>query len=110
MRIAPDSFKPEMQIYAGTRVPVKASVWLGDLKPEDVDVQLHVGTADGERVFKDGRSVSMTLDSKQGDAYVFRGEAAAFKSGRHDFAVRIVPRHAAILHPFMPFFINWNEE
>ena len=110
VRIVLDNFKPEMEIHSGTKVPVRAVVWLGDLKPEDVDVQLHVGSADGETVFREGKSDSMTLDSRMGDAYLFKGEASAFRSGRHDFAVRVIPRHPDIVHPFMPLFIKWNEE
>jgi starch phosphorylase len=110
VRVVLDNFKPEMEIHSGTKGPVRAIVWLGELKPEDVDVQIHVGAADGETVFKDGKSVSMLMDSKLGDAYVFTGEVAAFRSGRHDFAARVIPRHPDLVNPFMPFFIKWNEE
>ncbi|HBB66364.1 MAG TPA: alpha-glucan phosphorylase [Elusimicrobia bacterium] len=110
VRIVTDNFKPEMEIYSGTRVPIRAIVWLGDLAPEDVDVQLHVGSAGGETAFTEGKSVSMTLDSKMGEAYIFKGEAEAFRSGRHDFAVRVIPRHPDLVNPFMPFFVRWNEE
>ena len=110
VRIALDDFKPEMEIHSGTRIPVRALVWLGDLKPEDVDVQLYTGTADGETVFKEGRAVSMQLDSKSGASYVFKGEASAYGSGRHDLAVRIIPRHPDLVNPFMPPLIQWNEE
>ncbi len=110
VRIVLDNFKPEMEIHSGTKVPVRAIVWLGDLKPEDVDVQVHFGTADGETIFKDGQSVSMQMDSRMGDAYLYKGEVSAFRSGRHDFAVRVIPRHPDLVNPFMPLFIKWNEE
>ncbi|MBU2575173.1 MAG: alpha-glucan family phosphorylase [Elusimicrobia bacterium] len=110
VRVALDNFKPEMEIRSGAKVPIRATVWLGALTPEDVDVQLYVGTADGETVFNDGKAVSMTQDSKAGDAYIFKGEAACLKSGRHDLAVRVIPRHPDLMNPFMPFFIKWNEE
>jgi starch phosphorylase len=110
VRIALDNFKPEMEIHSGTKVPVRAMVWLGDLTPEDVEVELHVGTADGETVFREGKSVPLRMDSRMGEAYIFKGEAAAFRSGRHDFAVRVIPRHPDLAGPFMPFFIKWNEE
>ena len=110
VRIVLDNFKPEMEIHSGTKVPVRAIVWLGDLTPEDVDVQIHYGAADGETVFKDGKSVPMGMDSRMGDAYIFKGEVEAFRSGRHDFAVRVLPRHPDLVNPFMPLFIKWNEE
>jgi starch phosphorylase len=110
VRIVLDNFKPEMEIHSGTKVPVRAIVWLGELKPEDVDVQIHCGAANGEIIFKDGKSSSMEMDSRLGDAYIFKGEVAAFRSGRHDFAVRVIPRHPDLVNPFMPLFIKWNEE
>ena len=110
VRISLDNFKPEMEIHSGTNVPVRAIVWLGDLTPQDVDVQIHIGTADGEAVFKNGKSVSMVMDSRLGDAYIFKGEVAAFRSGRQDFAVRVLPRHPDLVNPFMPLRIKWNDE
>jgi starch phosphorylase len=106
-----DQFKPEMEVHAGSKVPVSAVVWLGDLKPEDVDVQLHVGAAGGEAaLFKSGHSVSMTQDARMGDAYVYKGELSCYKSGRHDFAVRVMGRHPDAVNALMPLYIKWSEE
>ena len=110
VKIVPDQFKPEMEVHSGAKLPVTAVVWLGDLKPEDVDVQLHVGAADGEAVFKEGRSVSMSFDARMGEAYLYKGDVPCYKSGRHDFAVRVVGKHPDVANPFMPMFMKWSEE
>ncbi len=110
VRVVTDQFKPEMEVHAGDKVPVRAVVWLGDLKPEDVDVQLHVGTAGREGLFKEGRSVSMAHDVRMGDAYVYKGELLCYKSGRHDFAVRVIGKHPDAVNALMPLFIKWSEE
>ncbi len=110
VRVALDDFKPEMEIHSCTKVPVRARVWLGDLTPEDVDVQLYVGIAEGEAVFKQGEGTSMRLETGSGGVHSFSGEAAAFGSGRHDLAVRVVPRHPDLVNPFMPPLMKWNEE
>ena len=110
VKVVTDQFKPEMEVHAGARLPVNAVVWLGDLKPEDVDVQLHIGTAGGEGLFKDGKSVSMAQDARMGDAYVYKGEVPCYKSGRHDFAVRVVGRHPDAVNALMPLYLKWGEE
>jgi len=110
VKVVTDQFKPEMEVRAGTKLPVSAVVWLGDLKPEDVDVQLHIGTAGGEGLFKEGKSVSMAQDARMGDAYVYKGEVPCYKSGRHDFAVRVVGRHPDAVNALMPLYLKWGEE
>jgi hypothetical protein len=75
-----------------------------------VEVQLYVGVADGENVFKEGSAAAMTRDSQAGDAHVFLGELLAYKSGRHDFAVRVIPKHPDAMNVFMPAYIKWSGE
>jgi starch phosphorylase len=110
VRVVLDQFKPEMEIHSGAAVPVKAIVWLGGLTPEEVAVQLHVGVSDGDASFRCGQTFPMSYESRMGEAYVFAGEVKFSRSGRHDLAARVIPRHADIPHPFMPPLIKWNEE
>ncbi|MBI4656311.1 MAG: alpha-glucan family phosphorylase [Elusimicrobia bacterium] len=110
VKVVLEPFKPMMEIHSGAKIPVKARVWLGDLTPEDVDVQVHIGSIDGDVFFKQGTSFSMGCESHQGDAWIFRGDIVCVKSGKHDFAVRVVPKHPDIVHPYMPLFIKWNDE
>ncbi len=110
VKVVTDHFKPEMEVYAGSKLPVSAVVWLGGLKPEEVDVQLHIGAADGEALFKEGRSISMTQNARTGDAYVYKGELPCYKSGRHDFSVRVMGRHPDAVNALMPLYMKWSEE
>lgn len=105
-----DQFKPEMEVHAGATLPVSAVVWLGDLTPEDVDVQLYIGASGGEGGFKDGKAVSMKHDARMGEAYLYRGEVHCYKSGRHDFAVRVLGRHPDAVNALMPLYLKWSEE
>jgi len=109
VRVVIDSFKPNMEIHSGSSVPVRAIVWLGALKPEDVKIQLVVGSIDGETVFKSGKNFDMAYEGKMGDAHIYKGEIKCFQSGRHDFAVRAIPHNENIPHMSMPFFIKWND-
>lgn len=109
VKVVADQFKPEMEVHAGAKVPVSAVVWLGDLTPEDVDVQLYAGTA-GEGGFKDGHAISMRNEARMGEAYVYKGELPCYKSGRHDFALRVIGRHPDSVNALMPLYIKWSEE
>ncbi len=110
VNVAVDSFKPEMEIHLGLKVPVRAIVHLGALSVDDVDVQLYIGDADGESTFKNGKTISMQYDSRDGDAYVFKRDVECLESGRHDFAIRVMPKHKDLVHPYMPLFVKWNEK
>lgn len=105
-----DQFKPEMEVRTGSHLQLSAVVWLGDLTPEDVDVQLYLGTVGEDGMFKEGRAVSMKHDARMGDAYVYKGEIPCYKSGRHDFSVRVLGRHPDAVNALMPPRLKWSEE
>ncbi len=109
VKVVLDHFKPEMEVHSGAKFPVSALVWLGELKPEDVDVQLYTGVA-GDEGFRDGRPLSMAHDTRMGDAYVYRGELPCYRSGRHDIAVRVVGKHPDAVNVLMPLHLKWSEE
>jgi glycogen phosphorylase len=110
VKVVTDQLKPEMAVHAGATLPVRAVVWLGDLRPEEVDVQLHVGAAGGETVFKEGRTVSMKQESRMGDSYVYAAELKCSRSGRHDFSVRVTGRHPDAAGALMPMQLKWAED
>jgi starch phosphorylase len=99
-----------MEVHSGVKLPVSAIVWLGDLKPEDVDVQLYVGAAGENGMFKEGRAVSLAQEARMGEAYVYKGEMPCYRSGRHDFAVRVMGKHPDAVNALMPLFLKWSEE
>jgi len=109
IKIIIDNFKPDMEIKSGSVVPIKAVVWLGELKQEDVRVELVVGNIDGDVIFLKGKAFDMKCDGKLGDAYIYTAEVKCFESGRHDFAIRVIPNNENIPHVFTPLYIKWND-
>ncbi|MHB0996819.1 MAG: alpha-glucan family phosphorylase [Elusimicrobiales bacterium] len=105
-----DQFKPEMEVRAGAHLQLSSVVWLGDLTPEDVDVQLYIGTVGEDGMFREGRAVSMKHEARMGEAYVYKGEIPCYKSGRHDFSVRVIGRHPDAVNSLMPPRLKWSEE
>ena len=52
----------------------------------------------------------MKQDARMGEAYLYKGEIPCYKSGRHDFSVRVLGKHPDVVNQFMPLFIKWSEE
>lgn len=101
---------PEMEIHSGMKLPIKAIVWLGNISPDEVDVQIHYGQSEGQREFKSGKTVSMQRDSVISNAYVYKGEIPCENSGKCDFSVRVMGKHPYVANPIMSHFIKWGEE
>lgn len=110
VKVSLEDFKPDAEIHSGVEVPIKAGVQLGKLSPEDVDVQVVVGDTDSEMNFKDFKIHSMRLDGAEGENFHYSLNLRCEKSGRHDFAVRVMPKHRDIVNPYMPLHIKWDGE
>ncbi len=93
----------------GQHVQVEALVDLPNLRPEDVCVQLYAGQVNAAGTFERASAAPMTHVREMGpDRHLFRGEIPCSTSGRHGFAVRILPGHADLATPFEPGLITWS--
>ena len=79
----------------GEVLTVSAYVSLGDLRPEDVDVQVvhgHVGETDE---LTDTAASSLALaESYEDGRYQFSGDVVLRRTGAFGYTVRVLPRHA----------------
>ncbi|MCC7371642.1 MAG: alpha-glucan family phosphorylase [Chloroflexi bacterium] len=98
-------------VAAGTTLDVVAEVALGGLKPDEVEVHLATGLLDSEGVLSGPR---LTVLDRRGagpdDTYRFGIESVSVeRSGRHGFAVRVVPRHPSLPIPFPLGLVRWSD-
>jgi starch phosphorylase len=78
----------------GAELSVRAFVALGELGPEDVDVQLVHGRADAEDVLTDTTCTVLALtESYEGGRHSFGGRVALDHAGPFGYTVRVVPRN-----------------
>ncbi len=99
----------EASLVVGDRIEVQAHVRLGDLEPEDVEIQLCVGGFDGGEYMKDSLSGRMVPDPDPKDGvYVYRASMPCTRSGRRGFAVRVIPHHEDLVHPFISGKVIWG--
>jgi starch phosphorylase len=97
-------------IRVGDQLQVQALLHLGKLKPTDVVVELFYGPLDGEGRITRGQSTPMLIAQSKGKGgYVFAGAISCRSSGRHGYALRVVPRHEDLGHPFEMGLVLWAE-
>ncbi len=101
--------QPETAILMGDKVNFKARVILGNLAPEDIQVELYLGQRGslGDIVKED--AIDMTCTGKDGEAYLYEVSMSPLNSGRQDYALRILPYNNDIPNVLTPLFIRWEE-
>lgn len=97
------------QVRIGDEYEVQAYIKLGELNPEDVQVELYCGPVDSYGEISNGQSQTLTLESRsRGDVYLYQTRASADRhSGLHGYTVRILPSHPDLVTPFIPGLITW---
>jgi glycogen phosphorylase len=88
---------------------VSAVVALGDLSPDDVEVQLLHGPVGQHDELADTDVVSMAPDGDAPDGHHrFAGSFACDRPGRYGFTVRIVPSHSDLVTPIEMGRVAWG--
>jgi starch phosphorylase len=93
----------------GQSMQVEAMIDLGELTPQDVQVQLYAGgiTACGEI----GNAAPLAMEQSKQMApgrHLYIGRVDCKTSGRHGFAIRVLPGNPDMASPFEPGLILWN--
>jgi starch phosphorylase len=99
----------DQELKVGNQLQVQAQVHLGELKPTDVAVELYYGKLDAEGLIVEGESIPMLIAQSKGKGkYVFAGAIACKTSGRHGYALRIIPHHEDLGNPFEMGLVLWG--
>ncbi len=101
-----------MAVPARTPITVRALVTLGDLKPEEVRVELYQGEVTSLGDLVHGSSVELRCASpkpRDDRSWLFAGQFAATGSGRRGFTVRVVPRDDRLVGALVPGLITWHQ-
>ncbi len=93
----------------GTRLRVSAKIFLGEVSPRDVRIEIYEGRLDENGEVCGARATLMAPtdpDSKLG-IYEFAGEIALNTTGLRGFSLRILPNHRDLVTPFQAGMIQW---
>ena len=92
----------------GASRAAEAAVALGDLSPDDVDVQLLHGPVGQNDELTESTAVSMEHVGAVDDHHArYRGTFAAARAGRYGFTVRVVPHHTDLVGPSELGLASW---
>ncbi len=96
------------QLRVGQTFQAHAQVFLGDVRPEDVCVQLYVGLVNPNGELAQGEPVVMKVRDALGEGrYLYVADAACGMSGLHGYTVRVLPYHDDLTTLFQRGFIRW---
>lgn len=95
-------------LKVGESVTVRAEIDLGQLKPEDVSVELLYGTLNAEGEMEEPKVALMRPGQKpKGTTYEFVGVNKLDMSGRVGHTVRVLPHHEDLENPLKLGLILW---
>jgi len=99
------------EIRLGEEVLVSARVTLNALTPEDVEVQVLTGLVDAAGELIDPAVTAMRASERDAAGiYVFKAVIQpSTRSGLHGYAIRLLPKHADSVSPFLPGIIKWAQ-
>jgi starch phosphorylase len=98
-------------LYVGQKFPITIEVFLGEIGPDDVEVQIVSGRLNSQEQIRDfepaeAQPANGGQPSKDG-VYAFTGEVTCGESGRFGVTARIIPKNENMPHPFKPKLISW---
>ena len=108
--VASDADKADTHhpLEVGSEVAVQADVYLGELEPNEVSVQIYHGGVDPKDEIVAGQSIEMEVVQSKGDGvYLFKGAIPCTGSGLHGYSVRALPKHEHVDHPSVMNLITW---
>jgi starch phosphorylase len=95
----------------GDKIPVTLKIYLGEVSPNDVSVEVLAGNLNSLEQMDNYEPVE-ALRTDGGDIhtdgiYIYGAEVVCRESGRFGIAARILPRHQELAHNRIPRLIRW---
>jgi starch phosphorylase len=95
-------------LKVGSELAVEATVRLGNLRPDDVLVEMYVGNMDEFRRIRGGTVVAMELSSSTDDGrHLYRGTYSCGSAGNKGLGVRVIPHHPDLATKYEMGRILW---
>jgi starch phosphorylase len=93
----------------GQNLRARAYIQLGDLRPDDVTVQLYLGGVDSESRIVDAETTTLRFTgTSPSHACVFGAENfSCGRSGMHGYTVRVLPSHPDLSEQILPGLVRW---
>ena len=92
----------------GDTITVRTRIHVAGLSAEELGVELYYGALSSQGEIEAPRRQEMTPCGNEGQSAVYCTEVRCDTTGRQGFTVRILPRHAGLVHPFLPGLVKWG--
>ena len=101
-----DNAKNEVRIT--NDMTVQSKIFLGDISPEDISVQIYSGYLDSMHRISEASIDEMRLVSKEGGNYIYEGKVRTDKVGHCGYTVRVMPHYGGEVQ-YLPGLIKWQQ-
>ena len=93
----------------GAEYLINANLELGELTPEDVEVQIYFGKIEDKLHPEANSALTMKFDKENSSdgAYSYRGKILTDNTGQFGFTIRILPKHPLLINQFELGLIKW---
>ena len=91
----------------GDTVTVTALVDLGGLEPSEAAVELYHGPVTIQDGITGAVRGEMAAVEKKGKLWLYRITVACETTGQHGYSARVLPKHPALVSPYVPGLIRW---
>lgn len=99
---------PEVKI--GEKTSVLTRVYLGELAPSDVKIEIYQGAVDEDGQIRNGKYVPMHFVQVLEDGTSqFAGEIDYSQSGLQGYTLRIIPANPDMNYPYEPGMVHWAQ-
>ena len=97
------------ETHVGSKIEIKATISLGNLNPDDINVEIYHGDINSRHTIVGGVSelMSCTGEASSENVYTFEGSISCSKSGLYGYTVRILPKSENLTHPHETGLILW---
>ena len=107
VRVHPPEGGLHLPFRVGETFTVTTEAELGDLSPEEVQVELYCGRVKSIEQITDSTAIKMSVvEDKGGGRYVYSCEVPCKSAGRFGFTARVIPRGDDYLR-HTPGFLTW---
>jgi starch phosphorylase len=98
-----------IQYKVGENFPVKADIRLGNLTPNDVEVQIYYGPYEKQDDPQFNSNVVMNVENKKSidGIYKYVGYVKCRETGQIGYTIRILPKNSLFIHPFELGLVYW---
>ncbi|MBW2109084.1 MAG: alpha-glucan family phosphorylase [Deltaproteobacteria bacterium] len=93
------------------RLKIGTDVFLNELQPDDVDVELYFGPLSFQDEFTEKQTIQMRPTGSDGNGnHRFEGEIPCSRTGKYGFTIRIMPTRQKMETPYSTGLVIWAQE